>query len=204
MKSKHVILVAILIAVGSMMYYTLGNNDKQYKDRLIKKREQRELELLNSRKSPIKNIKKFKGLSFFKPNKKYIVEAYATPIESKKMVLLATSDGQKRLYRHYAKLSFDLNDKLHSLVLLQNAEDNSDFFLPFNDQTNGTQTYGAGRYLDIKAKDIKPKGDFTLRLDFNLAYNPYCAYNPDYSCPIPPKANNLETRIEAGEMYNSH
>jgi hypothetical protein len=67
-------------------------------------------------------------------------------------------------------------------------------FIPFNDRTNGNETYGGGRFLDVYET-----GTDTLIIDFNLAYNPYCAYNHKYSCPIPPEANNLELKVKAGE-----
>ena len=68
------------------------------------------------------------------------------------------------------------------------------YYIPFTDLTNGEETYGAGRYLDFKI----PESEKVI-IDFNLAYNPYCAYNHSYSCPIPPKENNLNIKIEAGE-----
>ena len=68
-------------------------------------------------------------------------------------------------------------------------------FIPFNDITNGVETYDAGRYIDLEI----PKGD-TIIIDFNKAYNPYCAYNDGYSCPIPPEENNLEVEVKAGVM----
>ena len=76
-----------------------------------------------------------------------------------------------------------------------------DFFLPFVDATAPDETYGAGRYLDIE-----PIGDGKFLIDFNYAYNPYCAYNDKWSCPIPPKENRLKVRIEAGEKkyYEDH
>lgn len=184
-----------------MIYYTIGDNDAQYAERLKSQRDQRELQLLNERNSPIKDSHSFKGLSFFPPNMAFITEAKATPITSKKMAMLATSDGSKRLYQHFATLDFELQGKPQQLILLQDSKDPTEFFLPFNDLTNGHDTYGAGRYLEVKAKDIKPEGAFKLRLDFNLAYNPYCAYNPDFSCPIPPKENTLNLKVEAGEKY---
>ncbi|MCK5678470.1 MAG: DUF1684 domain-containing protein, partial [Flavobacteriaceae bacterium] len=84
------------------------------------------------------------------------------------------------------------------LILTTDYEDY--LFLPFTDKTNGESTYGGGRYLDLKI----PDGDTTV-IDFNKAYNPYCAYNHKYSCPIPPKANQLDVEINAGvKAYEEH
>jgi len=71
------------------------------------------------------------------------------------------------------------------------------FFVPFTDLTSSTETYGAGRYLELEHDSEKGSGWFVL--DFNLAYSPYCAYNDEYSCPIPPKANRLSVAIRVGE-----
>jgi hypothetical protein len=83
-----------------------------------------------------------------------------------------------------------------NLGLLKNPEYEDYLFLPFNDYTNGNETYGGGRYLDVRI----PKGN-TMVLDFNKAYNPYCAYTYGYSCPVPPRGNSLETEINAGIKF---
>ncbi len=80
------------------------------------------------------------------------------------------------------------------MILFQNQENVTDFFLPFGDLTNGDSSYGTGRYLNVKVSENK-----LIELDFNKAYNPYCAYNDNFSCPIPPKENRLNVKIEAGE-----
>ncbi len=80
-----------------------------------------------------------------------------------------------------------------NLDLLKNKPEYRKLFVPFNDYTNGVSSYGGGRYLDI---DI-PAGDKTI-IDFNFAYNPYCAYHDRWSCPIPPSENNLDIEVEAG------
>ncbi len=92
-------------------------------------------------------------------------------------------------------MQFRVDGLTQQLVALRiaGAQDDS-VFVPFKDATNGAETYGAGRYLDIPAAD-----DGTYDLDFNLSYAPFCAYSPSYSCPLPPRENWLTVRIEAGE-----
>ena len=98
-------------------------------------------------------------------------------------------------------LHFTLNGTDEQLTVFQNIdlsrlEDYRNYlFVPFTDLTNGEQTYGGGRYLDLEG----PLGD-TVELDFNRAYNPYCAYGGRYSCPIPPQENHLEVSVEAGVL----
>ena len=84
------------------------------------------------------------------------------------------------------------------MELMENPQYKDYLFLPFTDLTNNETTYGGGRYIDLKLKDIREEGRLTI--DFNKAYNPYCAFGEGFSCPIPPDANKLNVRVEAGEQ----
>ncbi len=110
-----------------------------------------------------------------------------------------TSDGRVRHGARVGTLAFTVEGVGRQLVglRLEGAEDGS-LFVPFKDATNGADTYGAGRYLDLAAQD-----DGTYDLDFNLAYAPFCAYSPAYSCPLPPAENWLRVPIRAGERERS-
>jgi len=119
-------------------------------------------------------------------------------IENKKVVVLPTSDGLEKKYLEYGLAKFELNDEPCELLILEIMEDGpyrGTLFLAFADATSARETYGAGRYLDVK----KIPGASSVTLDFNQAYNPYCAYAANYSCPFPPKENVLKTAIQAGE-----
>ena len=111
----------------------------------------------------------------------------------KKAVTMITSTGSAREYVKYGHFSFEVNGEVATLQVYQDPEGGY-FFLPFVDATAPDETYGAGRYLDLE-----PIGSGEFLIDFNYAYNPYCAYNDKWSCPIPPKENRLKVRIEAGE-----
>ena len=109
---------------------------------------------------------------------------------------IPTSDGKLRDAERAGTLSFDLGGATQRLTGYRFAKDRSgSVFVPFLDVTSGTQTYGAGRYLDL---DPDP-GDGTYVLDFNLAYHPSCVYDARFSCPLTPAENRLPVRIEAGE-----
>lgn len=109
---------------------------------------------------------------------------------------IPTSDGQLRDAERAGTLTFELGGREHTLTGYRFAGgDEGSVFVPFLDRTSGTETYGAGRYLDL---DPDPQ-DGTFVLDFNLAYHPSCVYDPRFSCPLTPAENRLETRIEAGE-----
>jgi uncharacterized protein (DUF1684 family) len=106
-----------------------------------------------------------------------------------------TSDGKIRQGKRVGALGFEVDGQPHTLVGLRLAgADEGSLFVPFKDSTNGAESYGAGRYLDLAAQE-----DGTYDLDFNLAYAPFCAYSPTYSCPLPPPENWLTARITAGE-----
>lgn len=142
---------------------------------------------------------RFPGLSYFPPDPAYRVEARVVPFERPQLVEMETSTGDVRPQMRFAELLFRLGDQ--DLRLTGFAEPGDlrpeELFIPFRDATSAHETYGAGRYLEVPVTYTDDTG--TATLDFNLAYNPYCAYSPYYSCPIPPAENTLPIRIEAGE-----
>ena len=143
----------------------------------------------------------FKGLPFFNIDSAFIVVAKLERLNQKKPFKMKTTTERKPLYTVYAIATFSVNGKEHKLNIYrsygeQKPEYKNYLFLPFTDETSGNDSYGGGRFIDL----IIPEGDEII-IDFNQAYNPYCAYNHKYSCPIPPKENHLETRIEAGVKY---
>lgn len=144
-------------------------------------------------------IKDFGGLNYFDFDSTYQLTAIFSKDKGPKFEM-PTSTDRKPIYRQYGNLSFELNGQKSTLVVYQNIELSKSkeyrnyLFVPFRDNNSGNETYGGGRYLDIE----KQKGKSWL-IDFNLAYNPYCAYSYRYSCPIPPKENTLTITIDAGE-----
>ncbi len=158
----------------------------------------------NPETTPLKEDEKdsFQGIQFFPIDKKYILNADFTPIENGKTIPFPTSAKKIKHYKEYGKLNFKLNGNLHELTIYQSdppieGYENS-LFLPFMDETNGDTSYGGGRYLDLEISDIQ---DNKMIIDFNKAYNPYCAYSKYYNCPIPPANNYLNTEIKAGVSY---
>jgi uncharacterized protein (DUF1684 family) len=133
----------------------------------------------------------FTGLQYFDVDPALRFELEVEPFEERVAAELATSDGDIRAYQRYGRLRFEVDGQPAELTLFASP---SGFFLPFVDSLAGTETYGAGRYLDPE-----PLGGKRFLIDFNLAYNPWCAYNEHYSCPIPPAENRLKVPIRAGE-----
>lgn len=151
--------------------------------------------------SPLKEKDRsdFKSLDFFKFDSTYVVTATLKRTPNTEWFKMKTTTSRESEERIFGILTFQLKGKTFSLNVYQGKElmkdeDYKDYlFLPFLDNTNGDTTYGGGRYIDLRI----PEGD-TLEIDFNKAYNPYCAYNERYSCPIVPRENYLDTNIEAG------
>ena len=135
----------------------------------------------------------FDGLKYYPENPKLHLITSVDEYDDKPTVTLMTSTGSVREYLKFGQFSFDVNGQTATLQVYQDADDGY-FFLPFVDATAPDETYGAGRYLEIE-----PAAGGKFLIDFNYAYNPYCAYNPNWSCPVPPKENRLKVRIEAGE-----
>jgi len=171
------------------------------------KKFQKELnsEYLNPKESPLRgdNLKNFKKHPFFPINLKYRVTAKFVKTENPVPFELPTSSGKFKQYQEYGKATFELDGKSLTLILYQSLdlmkmEKYKDYlFLPFRDLTNEKETYGGGKYMDLKI----PSGN-EIVLDFNQSYQPFCAYNAfDYNCPIVPEENKLPLRIEAGVMY---
>ncbi|MDQ1095020.1 MULTISPECIES: DUF1684 domain-containing protein [Chryseobacterium] len=163
-------------------------------------------EYLNPKETPLRgdNFSGFKGHPFFPFDMKYRVTADFKKTKNPKPFEIPTSSGKTKTYREYGKATFKLNGENYTLTLYQSLDlikqkkYRNYLFLPFRDATNGKETYGGGKYMDLTI----PKGN-TIILDFNQSYQPYCAYNAyDYNCPIVPEENKLPVEIRAGVMYD--
>lgn len=148
----------------------------------------------------------FTRLDRFPYDPAFRVTARFTPAERPRIFKMRTTTSREPLYRPYGTLVFTLGGKEFSLTVYQNIEliakeGHADhLFLPFTDRTNGTSTYGGGRYIDLQG----PLGEVVV-VDLNHAYNPYCCYNSRYSCPVPPKENDLDVAVKAGvKAFGEH
>ena len=159
-------------------------------------------------KSPLKekDLKQFKGLDFFPFDSTYLIVAKLERTPDEKPFKMKTTTDRLPEYVKYGVITFQLKGEKFQLNIYQNLdlmtrEGYEDYlFLPFLDNTNGEESYGGGRYVEGRI----PEGN-TLEIDFNKAYNPYCAYNEKYSCPIVPRENYLPIKIEAGvKVFKKH
>jgi len=149
-----------------------------------------------------KDLRNFKGLDFFPIDSNYIIYADFERIEDAPIFEMVTTTDRKPLYKEYGILTFQLNGKENTLTIYQSQDDIRDekykdyLFLPFTDETSGVESYGGGRYMDVMISNQQENGTFLL--NFNNTYNPYCAYNKKYSCPLTPRKNHLTIPIKAG------
>lgn len=200
-----------MILLGFLLLLNSVKGTSQKEDLINSAREfQEELdrEYSDPKESPLdkKDLKEFDGLDFFEIDPDYIVKAEFVRTPSEAPFAMRTSTDRMPIYVKYGELYFNLKGKDMKLNVYQNQELTQDpeyfdyLFLPFTDLSNGRSTYGGGRYIDLRIPDSKE-----VILDFNKAYNPYCAYNGKYSCPVPPKENDLEIEIFAGvKSFDKH
>ncbi|PKB71704.1 MAG: hypothetical protein BZY87_04340 [SAR202 cluster bacterium Io17-Chloro-G6] len=139
--------------------------------------------------------KRFRGLQYFPENSKlkFVLSVEEFSRDDRNVIQMATSTGETASHLRWGQLKFEVDGTPVVLTVYRNV-DGDEYFLPFTDVTTGRESYSGGRYLDLPAT-----GDGRLLLDFNYAYDPYCAYNPHWSCPIPPAENRLPVAITAGE-----
>lgn len=192
---KHILalfLVVLLVSCNQGKQPVLGDTAWQ--------REQN-ANFKDASKSPLtdKDRKNFKGLAFFKMDSAYVVQARLTRTPDTPWFKMKTTTERLSEERVYGTIEFKLHGEIYKLNVYQGKEmmakpGYEDYlFLPFLDDTNGETTYGGGRYLDLRI----PEND-VITVDFNKAYNPLCAYNEAYSCPIVPRANYVSTEVKAG------
>jgi uncharacterized protein (DUF1684 family) len=201
MRSTYFFAILLLAGVIAFVFYSLrgGPSPEDYASEIGGERTVKDLFMKTEKDSPFAGSKEgFQGLRYFSPDLKYKINAILVSIENKKVIGLPTSDGQEKKYLEHAYAEFELDGIPNRLLILEITDpgpSRGTLFLAFADETSARETYGAGRYLELK----KVPGASSVVLDFNKAYNPYCAYSNNFSCPFPPKENILKVAIKAGE-----
>lgn len=151
-----------------------------------------------SEESPIPRDQRhlFNGLKYFPPNSKFQFETKLRRHEKPEMVTMSTSKETSQRFHRIGFFELQIEGRLLKIQAYKSAErEDTDVFIPFRDATSSKESYGSARYLDLEERS-----DDNYVVDFNYAYNPYCAYSDDYICPLPPKENWLDVAIRAGEM----
>lgn len=201
--SKAILLnftIISLLSITSLGYAQESTTDsKKFQDEL-------DVAYADKESSPLtkKDRRRFKGLPFFPINEKYRVVAKFERAQNVTPFKMSTTTDRKPVYELFGVATFSIDGVEYQLNIYQShklremEEYKNHLFLPFTDLTSGVESYGGGRFIDLEI----PEGD-EIVIDFNKAYNPYCAYNHVYSCPIPPAENDLKVEIRAGVMYSN-
>lgn len=195
---KLIILAGIALVLFYFVKDTIFNDDNYIKP-LLQERTNKDLAFRNPENSPLTEEGRmaFKKLSYYAPNLGYRIRADVQELPKQDTVQMKMNNGTAESYLRYAVATFELEGQPQRLILFKrlSGEKQDELFVPFTDKTNGFETYGGGRYLDVPFKEDAK----TVLLDFNRAYSPYCNYNPDYVCPVPPRDNRLAVAIPVGE-----
>lgn len=190
-------LILILLLV-----FTSGFSQKKFSQKDAENfQKQINSEYADAKTSPLmeEDLKSFKTLDFYPINSQYFVNAKFVKAENEKVFEMKTTGTRTPKYIKFGTIFFTLNGKdlklnvYRNIELSKQKEYKDHLFLPFSDLTSGKESYIGGRYIDLKI----PKGN-SITIDFNQAYNPYCAYNHKYSCPLVPLENDLNVEIKAG------
>jgi len=191
------LISAIFLLVGT---FSFGQKNA-VRDSVLAFQKKINSEYANPKESPLKasDLEQFKSLEFYPINEKLVVNAKFMRTPNEKPFQMPTSTDRKPMYVKFAEAHFSIDGKSYKLNIYQSQDlkridkYKNSLFLPFTDLTSGVESYGGGRYIDLEI----PSGN-EISIDFNRAYNPYCAYNHKYSCPIPPQENDLNLEINAG------
>lgn len=198
-KLVYVLGPVLVIIIGYTIIKT--GEDEGYINLIEETRNERIKYLEVSASSPFNLYnKEFSPPEYFPISADYRVNATLERLKTNERMVIANNDGSETQYIKFAYANFLLNGSSYRLLILKpfNMGPVPNYFTGFADNTSGNMTYGGGRYLDLEIG----KSD-NIVIDFNLAYNPYCAYVEEFQCPFPPRENILPIRIEAGELdYN--
>jgi len=198
----HLKLYSILLFVSLLICCkSQPEINKLFVDDILAYRAVQMQNLSQSDSSPLAKTD-LKHLSFFDPNEEFNVTAIVQKLKPKESITIKTYSGIEKEYIEYAKLTFSVRNKPYEITAHKNIKTmrmpqyRNKMFLMFTDLTTGESTYGGGRYIYLDESELV---DGKIPLDFNKAFNPYCAYADGYNCPIPPRENDLAIKIEAGE-----
>ena len=176
----------------------------EWRAKLGRERESKDRFFAKYSQSPLsfEDRKRFKGLDYFPPDSAYRFELELHEHEEKKVVRMAYTKGQEQDFLRWGEFRFKVGGEEQAIQAYKRNLAEERLFILFRDATSGKETYGAGRYLDLEPdRDQTAEGKWIL--DFNKAYNPWCVYSKDYTCPLVPQENWLEVPIHAGEKNYS-
>ncbi|UTW61351.1 DUF1684 domain-containing protein [bacterium SCSIO 12741] len=186
---------SLLLVIGLLVLASCSEKQKPKGDLAEHRKETHEHMLSDKSPIPEEERKNFLGLNYYPGNPQFAVRAKFDVLFNGEVITFETNTDRRPRYQKYARMDFLIGDTACTLFAYKALDHEEEgLFVPFTDLTNGNGSYATGRYLDVSI----PEGD-SLTLDFNKSYNPYCAYNDRYSCPVPPQDNQLVVHLLAGE-----
>jgi uncharacterized protein len=203
MKIK-ILLIIIPLVVFTFLFVSCSKGyspeDEKYITEINKLRQQKDDFMKNDPSSPFNSRTKveFSNLKYYKPDPEFVFKSKLYEFEKKDTIIIYGTKGEKRNAVKFGYVKFNHDGKDYLINVYEGITRNGETYYSiwFTDKTTGKETYGVGRYIDF---DLNPDKNFVYAIDFNLAYNPYCAYSPDYSCAIPSKEDHIDLAVEAGE-----
>jgi len=198
--NRKILIAIVAVGVVIITFYNFQGTSPSsagYMEEMAASRAEKDELFKTSEDSPLteEQLDIFENLSYFPVVEKYKVNAEFQRNQLEQIIKMAITDGSEREYMVFGNAHFHLDGKELDVTVYKPVKEDADYlFIPFYDKTSADLTYGGGRYVE---PEILENGAFEI--DFNKAYNPYCAYNPTYRCPIPPQENSLDVSILAGE-----
>ncbi|MGE5811343.1 MAG: DUF1684 domain-containing protein [Ignavibacteria bacterium] len=201
---RNLKLVLYLLFINLILLISCGKNytpeEKNYIEKVEKYRAEKDQYMKNDPGSPF-NFKgkiDFEPLKYYDPDPQLIFKSRLFVYDKKDTVKVFGTKGEERTSVRFGFVKLNYKNKKYKLnVYKGTAGDGDEYYsIWFTDNTTGNQTYGVGRYLDF---ELNPDSNFVYTIDFNLTYNPYCAYSPKYSCAVPTKEDHIDLAVEAGE-----
>jgi hypothetical protein len=175
-------------------------NESIWKKQIIEEREQKDEFFRMDPQSPLSfdDRQRFKGLNYYPPDPEYRFELQLREHEQKKVLIIEDTQGNEREFLKWGEFEFKIDNRDCILQAYKSSPEENRLFIPFRDATSGKETYGSGRYLDLEQDWHRTHQGYWI-LDFNQAYNPWCAYSEQYACPFVAPENWLAVAIRAGE-----
>lgn len=208
MKNIKLLIIFTLIAVTSI-FVSCGKDYSPEQEKYISEienfRHEKNEYLKNDTNSPFNSRTKieFSPLKYYEPDPEFVFKSKLHEYDEKDTITIFGTKGEERKTIKFGYVKFNYEDKDYKVNVYggESSTGIAYFSIWFTDKTTGDETYGVGRYIDFEPvyKAGNPDKEFIYTIDFNYAYNPYCAYSPDYSCAIPTKEDHIDLAIEAGE-----
>jgi uncharacterized protein len=204
MKRKKIIIPIIIVTLFTIVFFNKSDNytpeEVEYIKSIENTRVETDVHMKDDPNSPFnyKGKVDFHGLNYFDANPEFVFESKIIEYEDKKDISIFGTKGEERSATRFGFLPFNKDGNDYKVNLYENiGKDSSVYYsIWFTDKTTNNETYGVGRYLSF---ELDPNKDHIYTIDFNLAFNPYCAYSADYSCAIPSKEDYIDLAISAGE-----